>query len=170
MAGQAGLVELSVGSVLRLDGVEWTVAAIEAQYGRVLLGAGEEEKWRSIRWLAHHRDCQGVPAEAGEEACPAGQPASLDDLDEHQREVVRLRVGHLLEAETGFRGGDPLHPGPGEPRPAYDPQMTTLGRRRQAKVAELKSLGADEAALLGVGQVSERTLEPLPLTSGTYVH
>lgn len=72
MAGQAGLLELSVGSVLRLDGTEWTVAAIEAQYGRVLLGAGEEEKWRSIRWLAHHRDCQGVPAEAGEEARPAG--------------------------------------------------------------------------------------------------
>ena len=47
MAGQAGLLELSVGSVLRLDGTEWTVAAIEAQYGRVLLGAGEEEKWRS---------------------------------------------------------------------------------------------------------------------------
>ena len=159
MPGQAGLLELSAGSVLRLDGTEWTVAVIEAQYGRVLLGAGEEKRWRSIRWLARHRDCQGVPAEAGEEARPAGQPASLDDLNEHQREVVRLRVGHLLEAETGFRGGDPLHPGPGEPRPAYDPQVTTLGQRRRAKAAELTALGAGEAALLGVGQVSERTLE-----------
>jgi transposase InsO family protein len=159
MPGRAGLLELSAGSVLRLDGAEWTVAAVEAQYGRVLLGAGEEERWRSIRWLMHHPDCQGVPAEAGEEAEAAGQPASLDDLTGYQREVVELRVGHLLEAETGFRGGDPLHPGPGEPRPAYDPRSTTLGQRRQAKVAELKVLGADEAALLGLGQVSERTLK-----------
>ena len=43
MGGQPGLLELSAGSVLRLDGTEWTVAAIEAQHGRVLLSAGEEE-------------------------------------------------------------------------------------------------------------------------------
>jgi len=42
--------------VLRLDGTEWSVAAIEA--GRVLLKAGGGECWRSIRWLAHHPDCQ----------------------------------------------------------------------------------------------------------------
>jgi hypothetical protein len=159
MPGQAGLLELSAGSLLRLDGVEWTVVAIEAQHGRVLLGAGEEERWRSIRWLAHHRDCQDVLAENGERAGPAGQPASLDDLTDYQREVVGLRVGHLLEAETGFRSGVPLHPGPGEPRPAYDPRSTTLGQRRRAKAAELKALGTDEAALLGLGQVSARTLE-----------
>jgi hypothetical protein len=159
MPGQAGLLELSAGSVLRLGGTEWTVAAIEAQYGRVLLGAGEEKRWRSIRWLAHRRDCQAVPAEAGEDAGPSGQPTSLDDLTGYQREVVALRVGHLLEAETGFRGGDPLHPGPGEPHPAYDPRRTTLAQRRRAKVAELKALAAGEAALLGLGQVNERTLE-----------
>jgi hypothetical protein len=36
---------------------------------------------------------------------------------------------------------------------------TTLGQRRRAKVAELKALGSGEAALLGLGKVSERTLE-----------
>jgi hypothetical protein len=61
MPGQAGLVELSAGSVLRLDGAEWAVAAVEAQYGRVLLKAGGDERWRSIRWLVHHPDCQPVP-------------------------------------------------------------------------------------------------------------
>jgi len=89
----------------------------------------------------------------------AGQPPSLDDLTDHQREVVWLRVAHLLEAETGFCGGDLLRAGPGEPRPAYDPRTTTLGEWRRAKAAELKALGADEAALLGLGRVSERTLE-----------
>jgi hypothetical protein len=159
MGGQAGLLELSAGSVLRLDGTEWTVSSIEAQHGRVLLSAGGDEVWRSIRWLVHHPGCQAVPDEAAEPAKPAGQPPTLDDLTGYQREVVRLRVAHLLEAETGFRGGDPLHSGPGEPRPAYDPRTATLGQRRRAKAAELKALGADEAALLGLGQVSERTLE-----------
>src|SRR6266581_7695769 len=92
-------------------------------------------------------------------ARPGGQPPVLDDLTDYQREVVRLRVAHLLEAETGFRSGDPLQPGPGEPRPVYDPRATTLGQRRRAKAAELKALGTGEAALLGLGQVSERTLE-----------
>ena len=159
MGGQAGLLELSVGSVLRLDGADWTVSAVEARHGRVLLGAGGDERWRSFRWLAHHRDCQAVPSVAEEAAGPSRQPVTLDDLTDYQREVVRLRAAHVLEAETGFRGGDPLRPGPGEPRPGFDPQGTTLEQRRQAKAAELRALGAEEAALLGLGQVSERTLK-----------
>jgi hypothetical protein len=159
MAAQGGLLDLSAGSVLRLDGTEWTVSSIEAQHGRVLLSTGEQEAWRSIRWLVHHPGCQAVPDGATEPARPAGQPPGLDDLTDYQRQVVRLRIAHLLEAETGFRSGDPLRPGPGEPRPAYDPRSTTLGQRRRAKAAELKALGADEAALLGLGQVSERTLK-----------
>jgi len=160
MAGQAGLLELSAGSGLLLGGTEWTVAAIEAQHGRVLLRSGGEERWRSIRWLARHPDCRAVPDGGG--AVPArrpGQPPVLDDLTDYQREVVRMRVAHLLEAETGFRSGDPLHPEPGEPRPGYDPRSTTLGQRRRAKASELQALGGEEAALLGLGKVSERTLE-----------
>ena len=135
------------------------MAAVEAQYGRVLLRAGGEERRRSIRWLAHHPDCRAVPDDdAAVPPRPAGQPPALDDLTGYQREVVRLRVAHLLEAETGFRSGDPLHPEPGEPRPAYDPRTTMLGQRRQAKAAELNALGGEEAALLGLGSVSERTL------------
>ena len=45
----------------------------------------------------------------------AGQPPVMEDLAGYQREVVRLRVAHLLEAETGFRSGDRLHAGPGSP-------------------------------------------------------
>jgi hypothetical protein len=159
MPGQSGLLELSAGSVLRLDGTEWAVAAIEAQHGRVLLKAGEDERWRSIRWLVHHPDCQSVPDGAAERARPAGQSPTLEDLTGYQLQVVHMRAAHLLEAETGFRGGDPLHLAPGEPRPVYDPRRTTLGQRRRAKVAELRSLGAGEAALLGLGLVSERTLK-----------
>ena len=80
MSGQAGLLDLSAGLALRLEGTEWTVAAIEAQHGRVLLRADGEEAWRSIRWLVHHPDCQPVPDKAAEPARPAGQPLTLDDL------------------------------------------------------------------------------------------
>ena len=161
MAGQAGLLELSAGSELVLGGAEWTVAAIEAPHGRVLLRSGGEERWRSIRWLAHHPDCRAVlDDDAGAPSPAAGrQPPVLDDLTDLQRQVVWLRVAHLLEAETGFRGGDPLRPEPGEPRPGYDPRSTTLGQRRRAKAAELQALGGEEAAVLGLGKVSERTLE-----------
>ena len=159
MIGQAGLLELSAGSALLLAGREWTVSSVEAQHGRVLLSASGEERRRSIRWLVHHPDCRPVPGDAEEPARPAGQPPVLDDLTGYQRDVVRLRVAHLMEAETGFRSGDPLDPEPGEPRPAYDPRTTTLGQRRRAKAAELGALGAGEAALPGLGNVSERTLK-----------
>jgi hypothetical protein len=88
----------------------------------------------------------------------SGQPVGLADLSDAQGELLRLRVRHLLEAETGFASGDPRSPGPGEPRPGYDPARTTLTERRQAKVAELRALG-EQARLLGLGQVSERTLQ-----------
>jgi hypothetical protein len=112
----------------------------------------------------HRQNLRPVPA------CPPegtagppqpGQAVTLDDLTDYQRRVVRLRAAHVLEAETGFRNGSPLRPGPGEPRAGFDPRSTTLEQRRQAKVAELKALGAEEAALLGLGQVSERTLKRL---------
>ncbi len=131
MTGQAGLLELSAGSALLLGGREWTVASVEPQYGRVLLRSGGEEQRRSIRWLAHHPDCRPVlDDDAAVPARPPGSRLALGDLTDYQREVVRLRVAHLLEAETGFRSGDPLHPEPGEPRPAYDPRATMLGQRR----------------------------------------
>lgn len=64
----------------------------------------------------------------------------------------------MLEAETGFRSGDPCDPRPDEPRPGYDPAATTVEQRRRTKVAELAVLGGDEALMLGLAQVSERTL------------
>jgi hypothetical protein len=162
MGGRAGLLELSAGSVLRLDGTDWTVGAVDACFGRVRLDScSGDERWRTFRWLAHHRDCQAVQAVAEDAAGPPRprQPVTLDDLTDYQREVVRLRAAHVLEAETGFRCGDPMRPGPGEPRAGFDPRSTSVEQRRQAKAAELKALGAGEAALLGLGQVSERTLK-----------
>ena len=52
------------------------------------------------------------------------------------REAAEL-LGHLNESWFGFRSGDPLRPSPGEPRAGFDPALTTLGARLEAKAAEL---------------------------------
>ncbi len=67
-------------------------------------------------------------------------------------------MAHLLEVATGFRSGDRLRPGPGEPKPEYDPDTTTLTSRRRAKVAELKALDRQQAKLLSLDAVSYHTL------------
>lgn len=63
-----------------------------------------------------------------------------------------------MEAETGYRSGERLRAAPGEPRPAYDPDRTTVTQRREAKAAELRALPAEEARALGLHLVSARTL------------
>ncbi|MGA5704556.1 transposase [Peterkaempfera bronchialis] len=87
------------------------------------------------------------------------QPTRFEDLAREDQQRLLLRVAHLLEAETGFRGGSRHWAQAGEPRPEFDPEATTLTQRRLAKVAELKALHPDDANQLGLRRVSERTLE-----------
>jgi hypothetical protein len=91
----------------------------------------------------------------------ARQPPTWGDLSDHQQKLAQLREAHMLEVETAFPGGGPRRAEPGKPRAAYDPQRTTLAQRRRVRVAELKALGEDEARLLGLRHVSERTLKRL---------
>ncbi len=86
------------------------------------------------------------------------QMSRIEDLDAADQQRVRIRLAHLLEAEMGYRSGNPLWAQPGEPKPEYDPQRTTLTQRRQAKVAELRALNGQDAQALGLARVSERTL------------
>ncbi|MFE2729336.1 transposase [Kitasatospora sp. NPDC059327] len=87
------------------------------------------------------------------------QPTRFEDLPREDQQRLLSRVAHLLEAETGFRGGSQHWAQEGEPRPEFDPDTTTLTQRRLAKVAELKALHLDDARQLGLGKVSERTME-----------
>jgi hypothetical protein len=86
-----------------------------ASWAPARTGTGTSSADQPSPRLALHPDCLSVSDRAAEPARLAGQPLTLDDLTGYQREVVGLRVAHLMEAETGFRGGDPLRPGPGEP-------------------------------------------------------
>ena len=157
------MLDLSAGSALILDGVEWTVEAFEPQYAQVLLGRVDGTRLpTSVRFLVNHPGCrQSTRSAALPAANRARQPKMLQDLPAHRQERVDLRVAHLLEVETGYRGGDPLRAGPGEPRPEYDPAVTTLTQRRGAKVAELRAMrdrDPQHARLLGLQHVSLRTL------------
>lgn len=151
--------ELSPGAVVVLDGAEWSVERAEPQFGRVVLvGAGGERMQVSIRFLMHHPGCRQSTRTAMLAAERGRQQPTEADLTAHQRELVALRLAHVLEVETGYRGGDPLRRAPGEPRPSYDPAVTTLTQRRHAKVAELAALDPDQARLLGLDKVGYRTL------------
>lgn len=167
MSAGHGLLDMEIGSVLRLNGVEWTVTAAEPQFSRFVLTDGEgRAETRSIRWLIHHPDAR-VVANRPTTFVPVGRQArSLTDLTEEQLKRARIRAEHLLEAETGFRDGRAERARPGEPRPAYDPERTSLSERRRAKAAELKALPRYEAEMLGLQFMSERTLERLSAKSG----
>ena len=155
-----GPLELSVGTALLLEGTQWQVLVFEPSTGRVVLGgSGGQQQVTTVRALVSHSDCW--PA-GGTTPVPAHskrrQPSGLEDLTSHQRELAGIRYAHLMEVEYGYRSGSALHARPGEPRPGYDPQATTVTGRRHAKVAEIEGIGIDEARMLGLDHLSVRTL------------
>jgi len=159
MMRPGALLELTAGMAVVLDGQEWTVERREPHLGRVHLVSGDGVRQQvSLRFLACHPDCWPSSRTAAAGADRGRQPKLAGDLRPGRRELAGLRMEHLLEVATGFRSGDPLRPGPGEPKPEYDPAATTLTGRRRAKVAELRALDREEARLLGLNAVSYWTL------------
>jgi len=163
------VLDLIEGCELVMNGQPWRVERLEPYWGKVVLrpagDPGGQVRQATIAALMHHRDCR-VSTRSMPEVPAAGrgrQPATRKDLSEQQRQLLELRLAHLLEAETGFRSGDPFRAGPGEPRPDYDPALVPLVTdRRRAKAAELAVLREREpehARMLGLGKVSLRTLE-----------
>ena len=159
MRPAGAVLDLSPGAVLVLDGVQWTVQRREPHLGRVLLADADGTRQQvSLQFLASHPRCFTSSRTAASGADRGRQEAGPGDLPPGRRDLAGLRVAHLLEVATGFRSGSRLRPGPGEPRPEYDPDATTLTRRRHAKVAELAALDPQQARLLGLDRVGYRTL------------
>lgn len=148
------------GAGLRLGDVDWTVEEVEPHLGRIILAgpSGKRER-RSLRWLVNHPGLRVSMVVDGPTA--ARQPVVLSDLTEDQLARARLRAEHLLEAETGFRGGSAERALPHEPRAGFDPATTLLKERRRAKAREVKEMPPGEARRLGLECLSFRTLERL---------
>ena len=110
----APVLDLSVGAWLVLDGTEWTVELSEPYRGRVLLTCAADGRRleTTVRFLVNHPGCHPSTRSPLLPAADRGrQPKMLADLPQHRQEQVGLRVAHLLEVETGYRGGDPLRAG-----------------------------------------------------------
>ncbi|MFI6689256.1 transposase [Streptomyces sp. NPDC050485] len=160
MSGPVSL-DLSPGAGIVLDDVEWRVERQEPHLGRVQMVRADGVRQRvTLRFLVNHPRCRPSSCPAAEGASRGRQPAAWSDVRPDKRPLVEQRLAHLMEVECGFRSGDPLRPAPGEPRPEYDPERTTLTARRAAKAAELAALRPEEAKLLlGLAHVGTRTLE-----------
>lgn len=156
MSATRGHLELAAGTALALGGDRWVVQELLPGSGAVVLSGpdGEFRQWPLGRLLTRLR------LESGERGRVQQSP-QLTDLPDDQVERLRLRVAHALEADCGFRSGDPQCPEPGEPRPQYDPTISTKQQRLRRKAAELKALNPREARRLGLEGVSERTLRRL---------
>lgn len=152
MTGRSGLLELAPGMLLVLEGASWSVKALDPVTGTVELvdAEGQLRSCSAGRLLDLLRGPE-------EDLRPVQSPR-LEDLEENEQERMRLRVAHALEADCGFRSGDRACPAPGEPRPEYDPGLTTRLERFERKAAELRQLSGQEARLLGLQYVSARTL------------
>lgn len=155
---------LEPGAELIISGSAWRIQSCQPHLGRVTLTNDDGVTWMtSLSELMHRSDCR--PSTRTRTDLPAAdrarQPKAMDDLEEHERTIVMLRMEHLREVETGFRSGDPLDALPHEPRPQYDPGTTTLTGRRLAKVQELRKAAAEfpaQAKANGLHQTSLRTL------------
>ncbi|WP_327688608.1 hypothetical protein [Streptomyces tubercidicus] len=162
--------DLSPGAGLVLDGVEWRVERQEPQLGRVQLVAADGARLPvSLRFLVNHPQCRPSTRSSALGANRGRQQATWSGVKPEKRPLVEQRLEHLMEVKCGFRSGDPLRPGPGEPRPEYDPDRTTVTGRRAAKAAELAELGpAQSKLLLGTAHVGVRTLERWESRRRTY--
>lgn len=155
---------LAPGTELIISGSAWRIRSCLPHLGRVTLVDDDGETWKtSLSELIHRPDCR--PSTRTRTDLPAAdrgrQPKAMDDLEEHQRELVMLRMEHLRETETGYRSGDPLDALPHEPRPQYNPDTTTLTQRRHAKARELRKAAAEAPAQARANELHQASVRTL---------
>ncbi|MFD8900503.1 transposase [Streptomyces ardesiacus] len=129
----ARLRQVRLGAYVTFEGRPWQVAATAGASVRLVDEDGQTASVLTSLLFADPTfavvDCP-VPA-----AAPWGL---LEAVPERERERAMAWQRHIREIETGLPDG----PGStGSPRPAYDPQRTSMAEREQAKADELTRLG-----------------------------
>ncbi|WP_406085838.1 hypothetical protein [Kitasatospora purpeofusca] len=134
----AGL--LRPGDLVRWDDGEYAVMALLGPHVRLRRTDGED----SVEVIA---SVQELVASAGftflsGAPLPAVPPpvTLMEAIPEEAEQQAREWERHIIEVETGIRPGS--RPGT-EPRPGYDPAITTLVDRYRLKAAELSAVGSE---------------------------
>ena len=126
--------DIRVGSSVSYDGCLCTVIEIAGDAVVLVDGSKKTRRVRLVELLRDAVNAFGLPAE---EAVLTPLALIWADATEAQRDEARRKAGHIREMRTGFVSGLPTLALPHEPRPEYDPKLTTIHERRRAKAAEL---------------------------------
>jgi transposase InsO family protein len=123
---------LGVGGRLSIEGEAIIVSSVDGAEVRGFTAAGEPVRFALTRVAAEEPE-QGCNEECrfGSVLLDAGALSDAQLLDASEL------LAHLNETWFGYRSGDPGRPWPGEPRAGFDPVLTTLAQRLEAKAVEL---------------------------------
>jgi len=122
---------LQTGVRLQFDGELLEVVQVEATRLTLRDGRG---RWRTIA-MSEFLSSARTPHDSEDEPVPSFG-VRLAALTAAARETVSTRAAHIRELLTGYRSGTSEAPGPGEPRPEYDPARPLM-KRHAAKAQEL---------------------------------
>ncbi len=126
--------DIRVGSTVSYDGCLCTVIEIAGEAVVLVDGAKRTRRVRLVELLRDAMDAFGLPSE---EAALTPLALIWADATEAQRDEARRKAAHIREMRTGFASGLPTLAQPHEPRPEYNPKLTTIHERRRTKAAEL---------------------------------
>lgn len=126
--------DIRIGSTVSFDGSLCTVIEIAGDAVVLVDGAKKTRRVRLVELLRDATDAFGIPSE---EVVLTPLALIWADATEEQRDEARRKAAHVREMRTGFASGMPTLAQPHEPRPEYNPKLTTIHERRRAKAAEL---------------------------------
>lgn len=130
-----------IGDPVRGDGREWSVAGVEAHDAegpRIWLVERGRSSGLAVFGLAALSDL-GFELLKGPPRLRVPQMGLLSTVSEDQQVRAFALEQHVREVETGFP--TPALGRAERPRPQYDPALTTLAQREQAKADELAEQG-----------------------------
>lgn len=126
------VLKLAVGSRVWYDGEAYTVVGLDRSAARLRGRSGN----LTLIAVGELLDRGEILGEGGKGPFPSLRADALEGMTDAARKLAESRLSYLREAETGYRSGDPEDPAPDEPRPGYDPALTSLTERVRTKASE----------------------------------
>lgn len=125
---------LSLGTKLYWDGESHVVTGFTGSAVELRSSKGRTSKV-ALPSLVESSDFRVIPVDT--EADDSEVTTFPDNVPPAALKRARQLLSHLLEARTGYQMGNAASALPGEPRAEYDPDVTSLMQRMEAKALEL---------------------------------